>query len=286
MEIYNKVYEDLCKVYASASIPITKSKKTIIDQIKQLEMKRKNINKKKNSAQIQKFGNSLKEIFPVVKSIVDVPLAERNFYKDQCKERKIMIVSSTDKKQTSRNKKNFEDKVRLSRLETESNMTEDQKSRADTILFSDSSCSSDNTADCSADDDLFSTFEQSNLAASTSYFTNKLHNTAEVAAQIGIGDERAAKLLTAFSEDVGLEVVVTQKKLRSQRELARNTKLESLQHNIVCGKCTVLNALLQAIHHANYAFYLTLVVLVKDYTGRHDFYFLAKMVASKTICLR
>jgi len=239
-KIYNQVYDDLIKIYTSTSIPVTKNKKTIIDQIKSMESKRKNINKKKTPAQIQKFGNFLKQIFPVVKSIIDVPMKERGFYLDQCEERKMMIASSIDKKQTIRNKRILGNKLRLQQAELQSTQSHSsgQQSLPASLRLSDTSvtsCSSSDTDGCSQCS-TYKTQQSHSASSAKKYFNSKLHNTADAAAQIGIGDEKAAKLLTAFSQDVGLKTVITQKKLRSQREIIRNERLQSLQDNVVYGK--------------------------------------------------
>jgi len=44
------------------------------------------------------------------------------------------------------------------------------------------------------------------------YFTVPLPNTVDVAAQINIGEEQVAKLLTAYSQDNGVSHIVTKKK--------------------------------------------------------------------------
>jgi len=94
--LYNETYNTICSIYQSASIPITKSKQRIIEQIKELESRRKQINKK-TQKNISDFITHLHDIFPVVKLHSDVPLVERTFYIDQCSNRELMISSSIDK---------------------------------------------------------------------------------------------------------------------------------------------------------------------------------------------
>jgi hypothetical protein len=47
-----------------------------------------------------------------------------------------------------------------------------------------------------------------------------LRNTASVAARLNVGNEALAKILTSYNCDTGSPVVITEKKVRSQKTLA------------------------------------------------------------------
>ena len=223
-EVYNKI----CIIYQSASIPVTKSKDRIIEQIKELESKRKDVNKKKNPNRIADFNNYLKEIFAVVKSLSDIPLPEREFYSDQCNTRKMMISASIDKIQTARIIRNAKIKHR-SVEEIPSTSTAQQLD--DTDSHSTSSATESESSITSLDSDKDRIADSSN--PTSSYFMIPLPNTADVAAQINIGEEQVAKLLTAYNKDTGSNQVVTRKKVRAQREKARKQRVSEISQNIL-----------------------------------------------------
>ena len=230
-DLYKELYHTICSIYKKASIPVTKSQQRIISQIKELESKRKEINKKKNATRILNFKKYLEDIFSVIKKETDIPLTERSFYNDQCKNRKMMISSSIDKAQSHKIFRKAKERERLSA----SSVVEDNSHDYDSDVSSTSSTETDENFSSNAD----TTYEGLRPSASqhaSSYFMQPLSNTADVVAQINIGEEQVAKLLTAYNQDLGLKQVVTKKKVSGQREKARKQRVEEIVQSSVIGK--------------------------------------------------
>lgn len=226
--LHEEIFEYVVQIYSKASIPVFKSKPQIIKQIKDLEIKRKAINKKKNPTAVENFQILLQDIFPVVKCDKDIPLPERRFYEDQCTTREMIISQTIDKVQTEKyiRSNNNNEKLLVPQSTNDSEPTVYLESSTEEEDGNTTSDSGSSYGDIINDAD-----EPKHV-----YFKTPLKHTSEVAAQISIGEEQAAKLLTAYNADIGTNHIITQKKLRSQRDIARYKKVANIHHNIVLGK--------------------------------------------------
>ena len=164
--------------------------------------------------------------------MTDVPLIERELNDDQCNSRKMMVSSSIDKAQTSKNFQKTKTQLTFS-ASTTTSFTEEETSDCNSSLSQNTSDTMTSNSESVFEEELDPT---PSTSQQTSYFMTPLPNTADVAAQINIGEEQVAKLLMAHNEDIGFKEVITKKKVSDQREKARMKHVEEIVQNSIYGK--------------------------------------------------